>query len=231
MKKLGLIGGIGPESTIAYYRDIAYGVQKRLNAPVFPPLVIESLSVFDVLRFCDEQDYDGLTAYLLRGVRHLAAAGAVFAAVTGNTPHVVFAELAEKSPVPLVSIVETACSEALHQHFRKIALLGTEPTMKADFFKRPFREKGIDVVTPDKNEMKFIGAKISEELELGIISPETRSRCVQIVNRMIRDEKIDAVVLGCTELPLLFKGEKLAVPYLDTMKIHVHKLIDMILSE
>ena len=113
MKKLGLIGGTGPESTIEYYRQIEYGVQAKTGR--FPHLAIESLSVFDVLRFCDEKDYAGLTAYLLKGFQALADAGADFACLTGITPHIVFDEISEKSPIPIISIVETACERAKMQ--------------------------------------------------------------------------------------------------------------------
>lgn len=80
MKKLGLIGGTGPESTIEYYKGIEYGVQQRLGRNFFPNLTIESLSVFEVLSFCEKKDYTGLAAYLAEGIRNLAAAGAECAA-------------------------------------------------------------------------------------------------------------------------------------------------------
>ena len=112
MRKIGLIGGIGPESTMVYYRDIAYGVHSRMGANYFPNLTIESLNVFEVLRFCACGDYEGLTAYLLEGVCNLANAGVEYAALTGITPHIVFAELEKQSPIPLVSMLDTACAYA-----------------------------------------------------------------------------------------------------------------------
>ena len=102
MNKLGLIGGTGSESTIEYYKGIEYGVQQKSGHSFFPNLTIESLSVFDVLGFCGKQDYAGLTEYLLKGVRNLAAAGAQYAALTGITPHIVFDELSQASPIVTV---------------------------------------------------------------------------------------------------------------------------------
>lgn len=113
MNKLGLIGGTNPESTIEYYRQIEYGVQKKSGRSFFPNLTIESLSVFDVLGFCKRQDYEGLTEYLLNGIRNLAASGAQYAALTGITPHIVFDRLSGKSPIPLISMVDTARRYAL----------------------------------------------------------------------------------------------------------------------
>lgn len=231
MKKLGLIGGIGPESTIPYYHDIVYGVQKKVGKSFFPNLNIESLSVFEVLRMCKEEDYTALQDYLLKGINNLVAGGADFIAITGNTPHIVFDELERESSVPIISIVKTTCDVAKEKKFSKIGLLGTEVTMNGEFFRKPFNEAGISVIVPTEEEKSFIGQKISSELELGIVTEETSSTILSIVNRMINEDKIEAIVLGCTELPLLFKDISLSVPYLDTMQIHIQKLIEMILED
>lgn len=111
MQKLGLIGGMGPESTIPYYHDIVYGVCEKTGQ--FPRLNIESVNVFQIFEFCKENDYDGLLAYLLPAVKNLAAGGADFAALAANTPHVVFDALQEASPLPLVSIIDTAVAQRL----------------------------------------------------------------------------------------------------------------------
>lgn len=229
MRKLGLIGGTGPESTIEYYRQIEHGVQRQTGR--FPKLVIESLSVFDVLDFCEHEDYEGLTEYLLKGFDCLAAAGAEFACLTGITPHIVFDRLKEKSPLPLVSIIETACERAKQEKFSKIVLLGTYPTMKGTFFQDVFERAGIDVITPNEDEMLYIKEKIETELELGIVIPQTQKGLCRIVDRLVREESIQAVVLGCTELPAILDNEVTCAPCLDVMKIHIEKLIAMIIGE
>lgn len=134
MKKLGLIGGMGPESTIPYYRDIVYGVQKALGKPTFPELSIESVNVFKVLGLCGEKKYDELTEYLMSAIRNLSNSGADFAALSANTPHIVFDRLNEQSPIPLISIVEATCEEANRRGLKKIGLLGTIFTMTGEFF-------------------------------------------------------------------------------------------------
>ena len=229
MKKLGLIGGTGPESTIEYYRQIEYGVQEKTGC--FPNLVIESLSVFDVLRFCREKDYDGLAAYLVKGFCRLSDAGADFACLTGITPHIVFDEIAKFSPIPVVSIVETACERAKTHGYTKIALLGTYPTMAGSFFQNTFRAQGIEVVTPTEEEMNYIGTKIETELELAQVLPETQRQICKIAERLVSEEHVQAIVLGCTELPLILNDTLISVPCLDVMKIHIEKLISLILEE
>jgi len=228
MKKLGLIGGIGPESTLLYYKKLVYLLQKEVGPEFFPNLTIESLNVFDVLAFCENKDFDGLISYLMKGINSLIAGGSEVIALTGNTPHIVFDQLQAKSSVPLVSIVETTKDAAKHNGYGKIGLLGTMFTMQAEFFKKPFIDAGIAVISPHDDEQLFIAEKISKELEHGIISTETQKQMLQIVQRMRNEDGIEAIVLGCTELPLIFKDAILSVPTLDTLEIHIQELVKVI---
>ena len=230
MKKLGLVGGMGPESTIPYYRDIVYGVQNKIGKDFFPTLTIESVNVFDVLRFCSESKYDELTDYLMIAINNLIRSGASFIALTANTPHIVFDRLQKKSSVPLVSIIEATRDEVLRLNIHKVGLLGTIFTMTGDFFKMPFLDKGIEIIIPSLEEMEFINQKISSELELGIIKKETLEGFQRIIRRMKEECGIEAIILGCTELPLLLNNEVSPVSCLDTMKIHIKNLIDMIVE-
>lgn len=230
MKRLGLIGGFGPESTIPYYHDIVYGVQKRVGEQFFPELTIESLNVFKLLELCGKRDYEAVTEYIMRGINHLVNAGVDFIAISANTPHIVFDELRRRTPVPMVSIIEATCDEAKRKNMKTIGLLGTIFTMEEAFFKKPFIDNGIKVVIPTEGERVLVNERISKELELGIVKEETLSAFLKVIQRMKDEEGIEAVVLGCTELPLLFKGVETPVECLDTMQIHIATLIDWILD-
>lgn len=230
MKKLGLVGGMGPESTIPYYHDIVYGVQAKVGKAFFPNLTIESVNVFEVLGLCGEQKYDELVDYLMEAINNLINSGADFVALSANTPHIVFDKLQEKSPVPLVSIIEATKDEAIRQNKRKLGLLGTIFTMTGDFYKLPFQNSGIEIVVPNRDEMKFINQKISSELEHGIVKEETLKGFQEITERMKNEDGIEAIILGCTELPLLLNDEVSPVPCLDTMKIHVEALVGKIVE-
>lgn len=231
MKKLGLVGGMGPESTIPYYHDIVYGVQEKVGKDFFPNLTIESVNVFDVLKLCSEQKYDELTEYLMSAINNLINSGADFIALSANTPHIVFDRLKEQSTVPLVSIIEATKDEAVRLNKRKLGLFGTIFTMTGDFFKTPFQNSDIEIVVPTVEEMEFINHKISSELELGIVKEETLGGFQKIIERMKKECGIEAIVLGCTELPLLLNDEVSAVPCLDTMKIHINTLVEMIVEQ
>ena len=224
MKKLGLIGGTGPESTLLYYRKFVYEANKRTGDTFFPSLTIESINVYDVLAMCSQKNYNGLTRYLSKAVNNLVAAGAEVIALTGNTPHIVFNELQSCTPVPLVSIIDATCEEVKRQGVKKAGLLGTRYTMEADFFKRPFAEASIEIVIPHAAEIDFITDKIHDELERGIIVPETRDMFISVIQRMYQNDGIEAIILGCTELPLLFAGAELPIKVLDTVDIHIESL-------
>lgn len=222
---------MGPESTIPYYRGIIYGVQKKVGRPYFPPLTIESLSTFEVLRMSSQGLREELTGYLLAGVRNLEAAGADFGALACNTGHMVFKESQTQSSIPLVSIVDVTCAEAQRQSFTKLGLLGTAATMDGVFFKRPFERAGMEIATPSDAEKEWIEQKITDELEFGIVKPETVSEFQKIVKRMMERNGIQAVILGCTELPMLFTDAALPVPVLDTMQIHIAVLVEKIMED
>ncbi len=228
MKKLGIVGGLSPESTIPYYKGIVYGVQKKIGDNILPNLTIESINVYQVLNLCVAQKYDELTEYLLAAINNLAAAGADFAAISANTPHIVFDRLAEKSPLPLVSIIDACCNEALNRGLKKIALMGTKFTMEGDFFKKPFIKAGIELITPNNNEIELINQKILSELEQGIVRDETRDIFIKIIERMKAENGAEAIILGCTELPLILNDSVSPLPCLDTMQIHIKTLVDLI---
>ena len=231
MKKLGLIGGFGPESTIPYYHDIVYGVQERVGENMFPEITIESLDVFKLLELCKKEEYEAVTEYIMKGINHLIAAEVDFIAISANTPHVVFDELKKRTPIPMISIIEATCNEAKRKNMSTIGLLGTIFTMESEFFRKPFIENGIKIVTPSSQERVFVNEKISKELELGIVKQETLSAFLKIIERMREEDAIEAIVLGCTELPLLFDGVGMPVTCLDTKEIHIQTLISYIVDK
>lgn len=190
MKKLGLVGGTGPESTLMYYRDINHSVYEKTNGKAFPELSIESVNLYRAVQYCQEQRYEELTAYLLQAVCHLAQSGAEFAALTANTVHIVFDAVNRQSPIPLVSIVEAACEQAKRRKLKRVGLLGTIFTMKGNFFQETFSREGIEVLTPSDMEMELVNDRIANELELGIVKETTRQELIQVIKDMRKREKL-----------------------------------------
>ena len=164
----------------------------------------------------------------MRAINNLIKSGADFVALSANTPHIVFDRLKMKSSVPLVSIIEATRDDAIRLNMKKIGLLGTIFTMTGEFFKKPFEDSNIEIVVPTEEEMEFVNHKIGAELELGIVKEDTLESFQAIIERMKKENGIEAIILGCTELPLLLNDEVSPVPCLDTMKIHIKTLVDMI---
>ncbi len=231
MKKLGLVGGTGPESTLVYYHDLVYGVQQCLGRQCFPPMSIESVDVYRALDMCAKKQDDEYVEYFSAAIANLAAAGAQFAAISANTPHMVFDAIQKRSPLPLVSIVEAAVEAAARRGYKRLGLLGTLYTMQASFYVDAFAAHGMTLLRPTEAEMAWLGGKISEELEQGVKNVATLARLQQIISRMQQEAGIEAVVLGCTELPLLLNDSVSPVPCLDTMQVHIKKLVELIVAD
>lgn len=230
MKKLGILGGMGPESTLMYYKLIVTEFQKQDVNNYFPELTIETVNMYKMLDFCNRGDYTNLTDYLLKGIKNLEKAGADFAVLASNTPHVVFDELEKNSSIPMLSIV-TPTYEAVKQiGVRKILWLGTAFTMEQPYFRKQFEENGICVVTPEKQERQLIDHIISKELEFGIINQQSKDKIREIIEQLICEQDIEAVIFGCTELPLLFSADDLSILSFDTMKYHIDGIIRLMLE-
>lgn len=224
MTIVGLVGGLGPESTIDYYRRILE-TWAREDPSSSPSIVIDSLDFQVALRLV-ATDRPALLEYLLGSVRRLAGAGVDFVAMTANTAHIVFDEIASSSPVPLVSIVKTCALEARRLELRRLALLGTRFTMEAPFYPDVFARHGMEVVTPNAMEREWIHERYIGELLKGDFRDDTRRQIVALVERLRDESKVDGVILGGTELPLLLRAPDVAgLPTLDTTELHVAAIV------
>ena len=228
MKIGGIIGGIGPESTVAYYRQIIAGY--RASAGTSPALVITSIDAPTVLDLV-ARDLDGLLAYLVPELERLARAGAAFAAFASNTPHIIFDRLAERSPIPILSIVESAADAVAKAGFRTVALFGTRSTMQADFYANTLTRRGIRLIKPSPEDIEYIHDKYVNELLRNVFSDETRARILAISAKLREEHAIEAVILGGTELPLLLTEARYeGIEYLDTTQIHVERIVGALLA-
>ncbi len=224
MATVGLVGGLGPESTIDYYRRILELWEKE-NPSTAPSVVIDSLDVRRALRLVAE-DKGALTEYLSESLRRLAGAGVDFAAITANTPHIVFDDLAARSPVPLVSIVDACARHVRERGLVRLALLGTRFTMEAPFYPTVCARHGIAVISPDASERAWVHERYVGELLRGDFRDDTRRLFISLIDRLREREAVDGVILAGTELPLLLSTPVIAgLPALDTTALHVAAIV------
>jgi aspartate racemase len=242
MKTVGIIGGIGPESTIEYYRGIIAGYRERQSGsgvqPVddplatnYPSIILNSINLTILLGFIMGNDLDQATDLLVNELHKLARAGVDFGVIAAGTPHIVFDEVRARSPIPLISTVEATCEAAARLKLKKIALFGTRFTMQGSFYKDVFAKAGITLVVPEPDEQTYIHDKYMNDLVHGIILPETRARLLTILDKMKERDGVEGLILGGTELSLIIKdAEHNGLPILDTTKIHVARIVDELLS-
>jgi aspartate racemase len=225
MKLIGIIGGLGPESTVDYYKSIinSFRTEGSLAAP---EIVIYSVDLEEVLALVSRQEWNSLIYLLVAKTKALHRAGVDFAVISANTPHIVFDEVQAKSPLPLLSIVTATLDKTTELGLKNVGLLGTKFTMQHNFFLPQFSARGVSVVVPSAADQDYIHDKLMTEIELGIITDETRKGLLAIIERMIAGEHIDGVILGCTELPLILDKSDFGIPFLNTTAIHVESIIN-----
>lgn len=225
MRTAGLIGGIAPESTIQYYRQIVGDYRDRKQDGSYPSIIINSIDMTKMLDLIGADRLEDVTEYLLEEVCKLGRAGADFGALASNTPHVVFEALQGRSPIPLISVVRAACDAAQVQGLKRVCLFGTRFTMQGRFYSEVFAPAGIMVVTPEADDQAYIHEKYMSELVNGIFLPETRATLLTIVRHFRMREDIDGLILGGTELPLILPApEYEGIPCLDTTKLHARQI-------
>ena len=231
MKTLGMIGGVGPESTIEYYREIIALYRAKITDGTYPQFIINSVDLKKGIDFMNVNDLAGMTEFLLDEIGKLINAGADFGLIAANTPHIVFDEVAAKSAIPLLSIVEATCAFAKEKQLKKLALFGTRFTMQASFYPKVFSREGLELVLPEIQDQDYIHEKYFDELVVGKFLPETRAGLLAVVDRMKDKIDIDGVILAGTELPLILRDEThKGIPFLDTTKIHAAAAVAEMLS-
>ncbi len=233
MKTLGIVGGIAPESTVDYYRQIiALYRGQRTDGGGYPHILINSIDLRKMLDLIGAGNLPEVTEYLVAAVGKLAAAGADFGLFASNTPHLVFEDIRRQSPIPLVSIVEATCEAALALGLRKVGLLGTRFTMQGGFYPKVFSAHRIEVIVPRSDEQDYVHNRYMGELVHGVYRAETREQLLTIAERLRGQEGIQGLILGGTELPLLFRdGAQTDIPMLDTTKIHVERAVAYLLAQ
>lgn len=227
IKKIGLVGGTGPESTLMYYKELNSRIDALTDGKAMPDIAIESVNFRRAWEYVTEADYEALSDYLAEKVNSLYDGGAEVISLTAATMHIVMGELKAKSKAKLVSIPEAVADEAVSKGYKRVGLLGTIFTMEQDYMKKDILDVGIEIFIPKKEDRELVAKRIFEELEVGIVKESTLKEFVEIINKMKREQGIEAVILGCTELPLLLNSGNTPIPCLDSVEIHIRKLIEL----
>ena len=231
MKRVGIIGGIGPASTIEYYKLIISLFRERLSTNHYPELVVHSIDMTRMLNFVFENELEELVHFLQERIQVLQEAKVEVVALASNTPHLVFDELAKRVEVEMISIVEESCKKIAQSGLEKVGLLGTKSTMSKGFYQLVGERYGLTIVSPSEESQTFVHEKYMGELVFNKIYPETKKQLIQIIHDMQKKTQIEGVILGGTELPLILDQDDFEeIKVFNTTMIHVNAILDKMLS-
>ena len=229
MKTIGLLGGITCESSLVYYQLVNELARARLGGHHSARSVMVSVDFAEVQPLTERGDWAGVLAILLKAAKGIEAAGADRLVLCANTAHKLADEIGRGVSLPIVHIVDATAEEIRRTGLRKVGLLGTRFTMEEEFFSGRLRERhGIDAIVPGKEERERIHRVIIDELALGTVDPRSGEAIWRIIDGLVA-RGAQAVILGCTELPLLIKQDQGAVPLFDTTTIHARAAVDIAL--
>ncbi len=231
MNKIGIIGGIGPESTVEYYRLLIKLFRTKLDTNQYPEILLYSIDMTEMLGYVFDNQLYELVKFLKSKIKILEKSNVDYVALASNTPHLVFEKLQESVNVKMISIVEETCKAISKSGIKKVGLLGTKSTMSKGFYQKVGENNGIEIVIPNDENQNFVHEKYMGELVFNHINPKTKERLIQIVNDLVIEEKIEGIVLGGTELPLILEQkdfDKLTV--FNTTEIHVNAILDKMIN-
>ena len=219
MKKIGLIGGITPESTILYYQILNQLNSENLGRPHSAEVLINSFDFGKITKLQKEERWDLLDKMMVEAGENLENAGANCILICANTMHICIDAVRKSVKIPVIHIAEVTSKKIIERKLKKVALLGTKYTMEKDFFIDILSSFGIETVVPELEERDSIHAIIYDELSAGIIKQVSKEKYLRIINRLIKSGA-EGIILGCTEIPLLIQQKDVAVPVFDTTEIH-----------
>jgi len=218
-KRIGILGGLTPESTVPYYLHIIHRYEEMFHNHAYPEVVIFSVSFQKFDDWMEREDWESMELELAKGLRALHGAGADFAVIATNTMHNLYEKLDRWNIIPLLSLVDATAAEVKKAGIKRVGLIGTMFAMNKPYYREGLAKFGIKAVVPDEEDQAYISKVIFEELSYGILKEESRRGYLEIMERL-KEKGAQGVILGCTEIPLLIKQEHTKIPVFDTTSIH-----------
>ncbi|MGD0204902.1 MAG: aspartate/glutamate racemase family protein [Dehalococcoidia bacterium] len=218
-KKIGILGGMSPESTIAYYEYITRTYTERFGDYGYPEIIIYSVSFQPYVDWPQQERWDLVAQGLGEAARRLEAAGADFIVMATNTMHLVFDQVQASIQVPMLSLLDAVGEAILAGGIKKAGLLGTMYTMEKAFYQDALGRRGITLLVPDAKDRQYVNAVIYDELVVGQIRDESRAGLIAVI-RKLAERGAQGVILGCTEIPMLVTETDAGMPLFDTTAIH-----------
>ncbi len=231
MKKIGIIGGLSAQSTIEYYRILVYEYNKIMGGVSSPELVIDSLDLEKISLMMKNNEWENVLEELIKSTNNLLAAGAEIIIIGTNSPHKVYDELQSQfDNIEIISIMEATAKAIKEKNLSKVGLLGTQFTMKSNFYQKVLNKYNIETLLPNDEDQKVIVEILWKELTHHILKSESKEAYLQVINKL-KKQGAQGIILGCTEIPLLIKQEDCDIPVFDTTYIHALVVLNKALED
>ena len=227
MKKVGIIGGLSPESTIKYYQWLNEGVERRLGAHHSAKVLISSVNFGEFVALKEKGDWETQAKILTKEAAALEKAGADFIILATNTMHKMADQIESALNIPFLHLADATADRILGTKIRKVGLLGTKYTMELDFYKDRLKSKNIEVIVPDALGREIVNRIIYDELCHGDVLDTSRQKYKDVIAEL-EQSGAEGIIMGCTEITMLIDNNDASVPLFDTTKIHVEQALEHI---
>ncbi len=230
MKTIGLIGGMSWESSLEYYRIINEQVKEKLGGFHSAESLMFSVDFDEIEKLQYQGNWKDAAKIMVDAAKRLEKGGADFVVLCTNTMHKTADDVQNNIKIPLLHITDATAERIKAKGLRKIGLLGTKFTMEEDFYKgRLIKKYGLNVLIPNERDRQIVNDVIYHELCLGKINQSSKSQFIKIIDKFV-DNGAEAVILGCTEIPLLIKQKDVKIPLFDTTRIHAEAAVEYALK-
>jgi aspartate racemase len=228
-KKIGILGGLSPESTVEYYLHITRAYTRRFGDYGYPEIIIYSVTFQPYVDWPAEDRWDLIAQGLSAAAKKLEAAGADFIVISANTMHMVIDPIRASVKIPVLSLLDVVAAAVNGRGFKTVGLLGTASTMEKGFYQEAMARQGIEVLVPEWDERKYVSDVIYKELVAGQIKDESRAGYQKII-RKLAERGAQGVILGCTEIPQLINEADAGLPLFDTTTLHAEAALNYALD-
>ena len=194
---------------------------------VYPKIVIDSVDLGIHTEYFNRQDFKTIGDFIYESLVILKNAGAEIAAVTANTEHIAWDYVKDRLPLPTISIVDATIAEIKRKGYQRVLTFATAWTLQSGLYEKAISEAGLTPVVPNKEDQIILGNLIYPNLENGIVIPEDKVKMISLAEKYIQENDADALLLGCTQIPLRIKEGDVSVPVIDTTQIHIKAIFEM----
>jgi len=225
MKTIGIIGGMSWKSSLEYYRIINELIQKKLGGWHSAKIIMYSVDFGEIDLEHHTKEWKKSDEILFNAAKKLEQSGADFIIIGANTAHVLAEDMQKIVKIPILHIADATAEKILDKKIKTVGLLGTKYTMQEEFYKGRLKQiHKIKVIVPDETERDIVNNEINNFI-LGKKSSQAKQQLIKIIDNLIKNGA-EAIILGCTELPLIIDQKDVKVPLFDTMKIHIEKAVE-----